>query len=100
MTDMLVSDSAKGQALAETLGNNSVVLMRGHGVAVVGQTIPMVVGRSIYLDLNAKIQQQALALGGTITYLDPEEAQKMIDAGENRGYERPWELWKAKAFVK
>jgi HCOMODA/2-hydroxy-3-carboxy-muconic semialdehyde decarboxylase len=98
MTDMLVSDSAKGRALAETLGNNSVVLMRGHGVAVVGKTIPMAVGRSIYLDLNAKIQHQALALGGNITYLDPQEAQKMMDAGENRGYERPWELWKAKVL--
>jgi len=98
LTDMLVSDSAKGRALAEALGNSSVVLMRGHGVAVVGKTIPMVVGRSIYLDLNAKIQQQALALGGTINYLDPQEAQKMVDAGENRSYERPWELWKAKAL--
>jgi ribulose-5-phosphate 4-epimerase/fuculose-1-phosphate aldolase len=74
--------------------------MRGHGVAVVGKTIPMVVGRSIYLDLNAKIQHQALALGGDITYLDPQEAQKMMDAGENRGYERPWEAWKAKALGK
>ena len=42
----------------------------------------------------------ALAGGGNITYLDPQEAQKMMEAGENRGYERPWELWKAKAMGK
>src|SRR5262249_33748490 len=35
MTDMLVSDSKKGHALAEVLGQKAVVLMRGHGVAVV-----------------------------------------------------------------
>src|SRR5215467_12337044 len=62
MTDMLVSDSKKGHALAEVLGDKAAVLMRGHGVAVVGSTIPIAVGRSIYLALTARIQSQALAL--------------------------------------
>jgi hypothetical protein len=35
-----------------------------------------------------------------VTYLDAEEAKRVMDAGENRGYERPWELWKAKAMGK
>jgi ribulose-5-phosphate 4-epimerase/fuculose-1-phosphate aldolase len=98
MTDMLVSDAAKGRALAQTLGARTCVLMRGHGVVVVGPSIPIAVGRSVYLDMNAQIQTQALTLGGgKVTYLDPLEAQKMMDAGENRGYERAWELWKSKA---
>ena len=100
ITDMLVSDSRKGRALAEALGDKTAVLMRGHGVAVVGSTIPIAVGRSIYLDLNARIEEQAIGLGGNITYLDPQEAQKMMDSGENRAYERPWELWKARAMSK
>jgi ribulose-5-phosphate 4-epimerase/fuculose-1-phosphate aldolase len=101
MTDMLVSDSAKGRALAQALGNKNCVLMRGHGAAVIGPTIQHAVGRSIYLEMNARIQAQAMGLGGNnVTYLDPQEAQKMMDAGENRGYERPWELWKAKAMAK
>ena len=37
MTDMLVSDTAKGRALAQALGDKTCVLMRGHGVAVVGR---------------------------------------------------------------
>lgn len=100
MTDMLVSDSAKGHALASALADKTCVLMRGHGVAVTGPTIPHAVGRSIYLELNARIQAQAMSLGGTIAYLDPQEAEKVMEAGENRGYERPWELWKAKALEK
>jgi HCOMODA/2-hydroxy-3-carboxy-muconic semialdehyde decarboxylase len=100
MTDMLVSDSAKGRALAQALGDKTCVLMRGHGVAVVGPSIQHVVGRSIYLEINARVQIQAMTLSGTVTYLDPQEAQKMMDAGENRGYERPWEAWKAKALGK
>lgn len=97
---MLVSDSAKGRALAQTLVDKTCALMRGHGVVVVGSTIPMVVGRSIYLEMNARIQTQAMALSRNVTYLDAEEARRVMDAGENRGYERPWELWKAKAMEK
>jgi ribulose-5-phosphate 4-epimerase/fuculose-1-phosphate aldolase len=100
MTDMLVSDSAKGRALAQALGGKTCVLMRGHGVVVVGSSIPIAVGRSIYLDVNAQIQTQAMALGGKVTYLDPQEARKVMDAGENRGYERAWELWKGKVTGK
>jgi ribulose-5-phosphate 4-epimerase/fuculose-1-phosphate aldolase len=100
MTDMLVSDSAKGRALAQALGDKTCVLMRGHGVAVVGPTIQHAVGRSVYLDVNAKVQAQAMTLNPNVTYLDPQEAQKMMEGGENRGYERPWELWKAKAMGK
>lgn len=100
MTDMLVSDSAKGRALAQTLADKTCALMRGHGVVVVGSTIPMAVGRSIYLELNARVQTQAMALSRNVTYLDAEEARRVMEAGENRGYERPWELWKAKAMGK
>jgi len=100
MTDMLVSDSAKGRALAQTLGDKTCVLMRGHGVAVVGGTIPIATGRSIYLEMNARIQAQAMSMSGNVTYLDPREAQKVMEAGENRGYERAWELWKSKAMGK
>jgi ribulose-5-phosphate 4-epimerase/fuculose-1-phosphate aldolase len=98
MTDLLVSDSTKGRALAQALGDKTCVLMRGHGVAVVGPTITIAVGRSIYLDLGARLAAQAIGLGGSVTYLDPEEARKVMDNGENTGYERAWELWKRKAI--
>jgi len=91
MTDMLVGDAKLGRALAATLASKPVVLMRGHGAVIVGDSIPIAVGRSIYLDINAKAQAQAMALGGKITYIDPEEARKY--AAPNN-YDRAWELWK------
>ena len=96
MTDMLVKDPKKGRALAQTLGNKPAVLMRGHGASVVGPSLHFAVGRSIYLAMNAKIQAQAIALGGGVTYLDPQEALAVLSDGnnENGGYERPWEMWK------
>jgi ribulose-5-phosphate 4-epimerase/fuculose-1-phosphate aldolase len=94
MTNMLVETVALGRALAKTLGDKPAALMRGHGAVVVADTIPNVVGRSIYLEINARVQAQALALGGPITYIDPEEAKKYA-ASDN--YSRAWELWKKKA---
>jgi HCOMODA/2-hydroxy-3-carboxy-muconic semialdehyde decarboxylase len=98
ITNMLVSDSNRGRALAQALGNKPAVLMRGHGVAVVGPSLPFAVGRSVYLQQNAAIQLQAMSLGGTVTYLDPAEARQIMADGENRGYERPWDVWKKKAL--
>jgi HCOMODA/2-hydroxy-3-carboxy-muconic semialdehyde decarboxylase len=99
MTDMLVSTPERGRALAASLKSAPAVLMRGHGVTVVGQTLPIAVGRSIYLERNAMLQTQAIALGGTITYLDPAEARQIVASGENGGYLRAWELWKRKAMA-
>ena len=98
MTDMLVSDANRARGLVQALGINTAVVMRGHGAAVVGSTLPIAVGRSIYLELNARLQMEAIQLGGVVTYLDPQEARKVVDAGENTGYERPWQLWKQKAL--
>jgi HCOMODA/2-hydroxy-3-carboxy-muconic semialdehyde decarboxylase len=93
ITDLLVKDAPLGRALAETLGARQAALMRGHGAVIVARTIPDVVGRSVYLDLNARAQAQAIALGGRITSVDPAEARlRMADpAGE---YTRAWDLWK------
>ena len=99
MTDMLIRNPALGRALAETLANRNAVLMRGHGAVVAGPSLPILVRRCINLEANAKFQLQAMALGGNVTYLDPEEAH-LILAREDAGLERSWELWKKKALSK
>jgi len=97
-TDMLVRDAALGRALAQALGARPVALMRGHGAVVVGPSVQMAVFRSVYTEMNAKLQAQAMALGGPVTYLDPDEARR---AEQNVGgtIGRPWELWKQKAMA-
>jgi HCOMODA/2-hydroxy-3-carboxy-muconic semialdehyde decarboxylase len=94
VTDLLVRDAALGRALAQSLGGKSAALMRGHGAVVVAGSIPTVVGRSVYLDINAKAQSQAIALGGTITYVEADEAR--LRMGDTNEYARAWELWKRK----
>jgi ribulose-5-phosphate 4-epimerase/fuculose-1-phosphate aldolase len=94
MTDMLVSDQKRGQALAKSLGDRPAALMRGHGAAVVGATVKEAVGRAIYLDLNARVQEQAILLGGKVTYFEPEEAKK---TAPQDGFVRAWDVWRRKA---
>jgi len=96
MTDMLIRRPELGRALAETLGTRAAALMRGHGAVVVGASLAAVVARSLYLEMNAKLQAQALALDPKITYLDPEEA-RLADLGD---YSRAWNLWKRQVKVK
>jgi ribulose-5-phosphate 4-epimerase/fuculose-1-phosphate aldolase len=90
---MLVHNPALGRALAQTLGGSQALLMRGHGAAIVGSHLGQVVARAVYLVMNASLQAKAMALGGSITYLDQEEVRaKLPDE-----YERAWQLWKAAA---
>jgi len=61
MTNMLIETRPLGARFAKTLAD-SASLMRGHGAVARRRTIPNVVGRSIYLDLNARIQLQSMQL--------------------------------------
>ncbi len=99
MTDLLVRDPALGHALAKSLAEKPVALMRGHGNVVVGPTIALAVYRAIYTEVNARLQMQALGLGGSITYLEPEEG-KLAETNIATTIARPWELWKRKALAK
>jgi ribulose-5-phosphate 4-epimerase/fuculose-1-phosphate aldolase len=92
-TDMLVRDSVRGKSLAAMLGDKSVVLMRGHGDVTVGPSVKVAVFRAYYTDVDAKLQTQALSLGGEVNYLTPEEGAK-ADAINLAVLDRAWNLWK------
>jgi ribulose-5-phosphate 4-epimerase/fuculose-1-phosphate aldolase len=95
--DLLIRDRPLGKALAGSLGACTCVLMRGHGMTVVGRSVPEAVFRSIYTEMNARLQLQATQLEGPIEFLSDEEGRRSTES--NRGtLERPWELWKKKAL--
>jgi ribulose-5-phosphate 4-epimerase/fuculose-1-phosphate aldolase len=95
--DLLIRDVSLGEALASSLGPCACVLMRGHGMTVVGESIPEAVFRAIYTEMNARLQLQAEQLQGPIEFLSDAEGRGATQA--NRGtFERPWELWKRKAL--
>ncbi|MBI2316518.1 MAG: class II aldolase/adducin family protein [Betaproteobacteria bacterium] len=97
MTDLLVRNPELGAALARSLGERPVALMRGHGNVVVAKSVPLAVFRAIYTEVNARLQTQAIGLGGSVTYLAPEEGRKS-EATNAGTIARPWELWKRRAL--
>jgi HCOMODA/2-hydroxy-3-carboxy-muconic semialdehyde decarboxylase len=97
-TDMLISDRAKGAALARTLADKSVCLMRGHGSVVVGPSLQHAVMRAVYTEVNARLQLHARLIGGgRVKPLSPREGA-LADAVNIAGVGRPWELWKSQTL--
>jgi hypothetical protein len=57
------------------------------------------VGRSIYLEINARLQAQAMAIAGPagkITYLDDREVAASVPVQD---YGRGWHLWRSWAIA-
>jgi HCOMODA/2-hydroxy-3-carboxy-muconic semialdehyde decarboxylase len=95
-SDLLVRNQKLGAALAKVLGARTVALMRGHGSVTVGTSLPQVVFRAYYAEMNARLQSEAIKLG-EVTYLTPEEAAAAAKTNDALVM-RPWELWKRKAM--
>jgi len=94
-TNMLVRDPKLGRALAQSLGDKNMVLMRGHGATLVGNSIKNAVFRAIYAAENAELQMEAMRLGD-VMYLSPEEAVLGAEVNESNdtSLDRPWSAWK------
>lgn len=96
-TNMLVSNVEQGRDLAACLANNVVVLMRGHGCTVTAPTIAEAVLTSVYLQVNAQLQMDAMRLGD-VTYLTSGEIEANSQINQPKsGSERAWEYYKARA---
>ena len=97
-SDMLVRSNAIGQALAKTLGANSIALMRGHGSVAAAQSVKHVVFRAIYTEVNARTEAEALKLGKP-TFLNEHEAAAAMKTNDAL-VGRPWDLWKQRVTQK
>ncbi len=90
---LLVTSKKQGAALAKTLGDGPVALMRGHGNLVVASDIPRVVHRALYTEVNAQQLATALSFGRPIKYVEPDEAQDPKRLNDS------WEVWKTEAMA-
>ena len=95
-TDTLIRDATLGAALAQTLGDRPVALMRGYGAVTVGNSLQQVVYRAVYTEVNARLQAEAMRLG-SVNYLTAEEAARAA-ATNDPLVGRTWDLWKRKAL--
>ena len=95
-TTLLVSDMAMGRDLARLLGAHPTTLMRGHGATVVGRSVRHAVFVSVYLEVGAKLQMQAMALG-EIKFLSAGEIDQIVARLNDYTLNRAWENWARRA---
>ena len=95
--DMLIRNAALGKALAGALGRKTAMILYGHGVVITGNALATTVSNAYFLNMNARIQLDAVRLGGgAVTYLEREAgtappSAAPAGAGANN---RAWEYWK------
>jgi HCOMODA/2-hydroxy-3-carboxy-muconic semialdehyde decarboxylase len=91
---MLVIKPEEGASLARALGGHAMVLMRRHGVTVIGANVRECVYRAVQTCRNAEYQVRAMAIGGTIAWLTPGETERCGDViGKTTGVTRSWDSW-------
>jgi ribulose-5-phosphate 4-epimerase/fuculose-1-phosphate aldolase len=91
---MQVTDTARGAALARVLGKHPAALMRGHGDVVVGTSVKQATVHSAYVNINARMQMQALALSPDIVIMNEAE----LFTPDEFDFNRPWEHFKQKTL--
>ena len=92
---------AMGRDLAKLIGARPTALMRGHGATVVGRSVRHAVFISVYLEVGAKLQMQAMTLSnlamGEIKFLTPGEVDKIVARVTDYTLNRAWENWARRA---
>jgi HCOMODA/2-hydroxy-3-carboxy-muconic semialdehyde decarboxylase len=100
-TTLLVSDMAMGRDMARLLGARPTTLMRGHGATVVGRSVRHAVFVSIYLEVGAKLQMQAMTMQagamGDIKFLSAGEIDMIVERLNDYTLNRAWENWARRA---
>jgi HCOMODA/2-hydroxy-3-carboxy-muconic semialdehyde decarboxylase len=97
-TNLLVVNMEQGRDLAGELGDNNVVLMRGHGCAVTGRSVQGAVMTSIYLQVNAQLLQDTLNMSEQIEYLSDGEIDMCAEVFLSEfSVRRAWEYFQRRA---
>jgi ribulose-5-phosphate 4-epimerase/fuculose-1-phosphate aldolase len=91
-TALLVENMSMGRDLAKLIGAGNTALMRGHGATVAGRNIRHAVYVSIYLEVNARLQQQAMQMGD-VKFLTVGEVDQVVSRTGPYGINRAWENW-------
>ncbi len=89
----LITDRERGDRLAQTLGDRTAVLLRGHGCAVVGGDVKQTVIRLLEVERNGRLLQAILAQNrGDPRYWSREEVAEWAGEGPVPvGSDRYWE---------
>ncbi len=76
-TPDLITEAAQGRAVAQALGDLRALVLRNHGVLVVGKSVPWAVLTALTLERAIRLQSIAQTLG-TLRPIAPDRAREMV----------------------
>lgn len=102
-SNLMVTRLEIGRSLARKLGGGTALLMRGHGAAIASQSIRRTTIAAITLNSQARMLQNAIALGTKVQPLSPGEIAEtgkiFTDETPGDAVGRTWEYWCVRAGV-
>jgi ribulose-5-phosphate 4-epimerase/fuculose-1-phosphate aldolase len=90
--NILVSDNAAGDRLAQALGQSEIVLIRGHGDVIVGPSLAGATTRALDGRKNARMLLDASRLGGDVKSLSESEVATLISGERKYNEFRAWNM--------
>lgn len=92
-TPELILATDQGRAVATSLGSRRALILRNHGVLVVGKNIPWAVLAAVTLERAVRIQSIARTLGG-LRAISQESAERLYpDKYHDRLVDEYWQSW-------
>lgn len=80
---VLISTAELGRAVATTLGDADVCVLRGHGVVTVGETVEQATMRALDLAELSRVSAQLAHLGGRAQVLSDDDRRQLPDLGSS-----------------
>ena len=89
----LITEPEQGRSVAEALGERRAVLLRNHGVLVVGKDVPWAVLAAVTLERAVRLQAIATTLGPLRPIPDDVAREMTADKYRDRFVEEYWQAW-------
>ena len=92
-TMMLVRTPEEGRSLARALGQHRMVLMKRHGVTVIGTSVRDCVYRAVQTCRNAEFQVRGMSIGTVASLTEGEVRLADEITTKTTGVIRSWDFW-------
>ncbi|MEX0700359.1 MAG: class II aldolase/adducin family protein [Acidimicrobiia bacterium] len=89
----LITTPEQGRKVAESLGQRRVVLLKNHGVMIVGQDVRWAVLAALTLERAIQLQTIALLLGKINAIPEDEASAMFYDKYQDRFLDEYWDHW-------
>ncbi|MBN2060844.1 MAG: class II aldolase/adducin family protein [Deltaproteobacteria bacterium] len=90
----LIDTFDAGLRMAEALGSARVLVLKGHGNVVVGESIEEVCVSAIWAEKAARLQCQAMLLGDPEWFPEDEIGKVADQVRKGKAFERAWEYFR------